>query len=62
MCTFLDDMNESDGSLIVMLNFGLRFDNRMCLGWAVSLHLLPVVLTPWMKGNFADNVDEICTS
>jgi hypothetical protein len=32
------------------------------LGWAGSLHLSPVVLTPWMKGNLEDSVYEIFTN
>ena len=30
------------------------------LGRAGSLHLPPVVLTPWMKGNLEDSVYKIC--
>ena len=55
-------MNESYGSLMMMMNLGLRYDNIPWLGWAGSFHLPPVVLTPWMKGNFEDSVDEICTN
>ena len=47
-------MDESYGSLMMILNVDLRYDNTPWLGQARSLHLPPVVLTPWMKGNYED--------
>ena len=55
-------MGESYGSLMMMLNLGLRYDNIPLLGPAGSLHLPPVALTTWMKGNFTESMDEICTN
>ena len=49
-------MDESYGSLMMMLILGLRYDNIPWLGQARRLHLPPVVVTPWMKGNFEDIV------
>ena len=47
-------MDESYGSLMIILNVDLRYDNTPWLGQARSLHLPPVVLIPWMKGNYED--------
>ena len=55
-------MDESYVSLMRMLSLSLRYDNLPRLGRAGSLHLPPVVLTPWMKGNFDNSVEEICTN
>ena len=52
-------MDESYGSLRMMLSFGLRYNNLPWLGRAGSLHLPPVVLTPRMIGHFEDSVYEI---
>ena len=53
-------MNESYGSLRMMLNLGLRYDNLPWLGPDGSLHLPPVVVTPGMVGHIEDSVYEIC--
>ena len=55
-------MDETYDSLMMMLSLGLRYDNIPWLGRAGSLHLPPVVLTPWMKGSFENSVDDICTN
>ena len=44
-------MDESYGSLRMILNLSFRCDNKTWLGRAGSLHLPPVVLTPGMIGN-----------
>ena len=53
-------MDESYGSLRMMLNLGMRCNNILWLGQAGSLNLPPVVLTPGMGGHVEDSVYEIC--
>ena len=53
-------MDESYGSLRMMLNLSFRYDNKPWLGQAGSLHLPPVVVTLGVIGNFEDSVYEIC--
>ena len=53
-------MDEDNGSLRMLLNFCLIYNN---IQWQIrsgSLHLPPAVLTPGMKGHFEDSVYEIC--
>ena len=52
-------MDESYGSLRMLLNLGLKYDNLPWLDRAGSLHLPPVLLTPGMIGNFEDSLYEI---
>ena len=46
----------------VMAVLDLNYDNIPWLYWDGNFYLPPVVLTPWLKGNFEDSADEICTN
>ena len=52
-------MDESNGSLRMMLNFGLIYNNIQWQIRAGSLHLPPAELTHGVIGNFEDSVYEI---
>ena len=60
LCKLKDGMDESYGSLRMMLNLCLRYNNIPWLGSAGSLHLPQVVLTPGMVGHFEDSLYEVC--
>ena len=53
-------MDESYGSLRMMLNLSFRYDNKPWLGQAGSLQRPPVVVTTQTIGNIEDSLDEIC--
>ena len=53
-------MDESNGSLRMMLNFGLIYNNIQWQIRAGSLHLPPAELTHGVIGHFEDSVYEIC--
>ena len=53
-------MDERFGSLRMMVNLGLRYNNLPWLGLTGNLHLPPVVLTPGIIGHSGDSVYEIC--
>ena len=59
LCKFKDGMDESYGSLRMMLNLGLSYKNILWLGLAGSLHLPLLVLSLGVVGHFEDSVSEI---